>query len=283
MPKDISGKRYGKLVAIKPTEEKSKMGIVWLCKCDCGSYRKVSVGYLNTGYAVDCGCGREERKLKRTIDLTGKRFGRLVAIEREESINKSGNSWTVWKCQCDCGNVISVCTHLLRSGRTKSCGCLKIERDSERHIKHGMHDKKLYYVWRSMKSRCYNTNEKSYHNYGARGITVCDEWKDDFQAFYDWSIKNGYNENAKHGECTLDRIYNDKGYSPDNCRWVTLKEQQRNKRTNHLMTYNGKTQTVIQWAEETGIKKETLYARVLTLGWSDEKAITTPVKKKGRR
>lgn len=137
-----------------------------------------------------------------------------------------------WLCLCDCGNQHICRGRVLRLGTTVSCGCLNQELRAKRSRKHGKRRSRLYGVWTSMKIRCYNPRNNRYKYYGGRGITVCDEWLHDFQAFYDWSMANGYDENAPRGKCTIDRIDNDKGYSPDNCRWVDMKVQSSNKSSN---------------------------------------------------
>ena len=158
-------------------------------------------------------------------DLTGQQFGRLVVTER------AGNDKyyrAMWKCQCDCGEIrVESSSNLLR-GLVKSCGCLRSE-NSRNSITHGKRKTRLYGVWSDMKTRCYNPKTHNYQRYGGRGITVCDEWLNDFQAFYDWAMANGYDENAPYMKCTIDRIDNDKGYSPDNCRWVDVATQNKNK------------------------------------------------------
>lgn len=123
--------------------------------------------------------------------------------------------------------------------------------------KHGKKNTKLYPVWCAMKERCYNTNNKKYSRYGGRGIVVCDEWKDDFQSFYDWSIANGYREGL-----TIDRIDNNGNYEPANCRWLTRAEQNRNYSRNHLITYQGETKCLTDWADEFGINRGTVLYRL---------------------
>ena len=190
-------------------------------------------------------------------DLTGQRFSRLTVIERVKS-HKLNDKHAYWKCLCDCGNYCIVASHHLRSGETKSCGCLN----------NGKSYTRLYRIWNDMKCRCYRYKETAYKYYGDRGIIVCDEWLNDFQAFYDWAMANGYDDTL-----TIDRIDVNGNYEPSNCRWVSRKVQMNNTRRNHLITYNGKTQTIAQWAEELNIKQNTLLYRIRR-GWSIEKALT---------
>lgn len=131
---------------------------------------------------------------------------------------------------------------------------------------------RIYKIWETMKNRCYCTGQTSYKHYGGRGITVCDKWRHNFQEFYNWAMSNGYSE-----ELTLDRINNDGNYEPDNCRWVTMKEQCRNKSSNRLLSYKGKTQCLSDWAAEIGIDRRTIAKRIDKLGWTIEKALSTPV------
>lgn len=162
-------------------------------------------------------------------DITGQRFGRLVVSHRTQN-NKNG--FACWVCVCDCGNTTIVNGSLLRMGNTKSCGCLSKEHGIKigKARKKENRDSKLFDVWRQMKQRCQNPNHKAYVHYGGRGITVCDEWKNSYDVFYEWSMANGYDETAPRGQCTIDRIDNDKGYSPDNCRWTTMSVQNNNHR-----------------------------------------------------
>lgn len=167
-------------------------------------------------------------------DLKGQRFGKLVVLEYAGKKKSGAQNKTLWKCICDCGNEKIVDAGSLKSGYTSSCGCYHKKILGDLNRKHNLaHKCKLYSVWKSMNGRCNNQNDKSYKNYGGRGIKVCDVWRNDFKAFYDWSYNNGYKEEkAKSGLnlLTIDRIDNDLDYSPNNCRWITNKEQSKNKR-----------------------------------------------------
>ena len=144
----------------------------------------------------------------------------------------------------------------------------------ENFYKHGLSATKLHRVWWGMIERCYKRYHKSYSEYGGRGIKICDEWRDDFKTFYDWAMSNGYAE-----KLTIDRIDNDKGYSPDNCRWVTQSCNARNRRTSRLIEYDGVVHTLVEWSEITGLNPDTITER-LKMGWTVQEALT--IKKNGR-
>ena len=207
------------------------------------------------------------------VNLTGQRFGRLTVMGRTD--NKKGR--TMWICKCDCGKETEVSGSDLRTGGTKSCGCLRIEMIVERSTTHGMSNTRLHKEWQSMKDRCTREKCRDYQDYGGRGITICPEWSDSFEAFRDWALANGYRD-----DLTIDRIDVDGNYEPSNCRWATLREQAENKRNNHYLTLGEKTLTVTQWARETGIERRTLLKRK-SLGWTDVRTLTEPVKAGRRR
>ena len=160
------------------------------------------------------------------IDLTGQRFTRLTVICKASPQGRS----TRWLCRCACGKEVVATSKHLRDGNTKSCGCYIHEFVAKRNTTHGLSKSRLYSIWHSMKDRCLNTNHLHFNDYGGRGITICDEWKDNFQAFYDWAYAHGYNESAPQWQCTLDRIDTNGNYCPDNCRWVDMKTQIHNRR-----------------------------------------------------
>lgn len=187
------------------------------------------------------------------IDLTGKKFGRLTFIEYAGNNRRNR---ALWKCVCDCGNVTVARADALKSGDKQSCGCLNSENKSkwckERNTIHGMAHTRLYTVWCDMRRRCNNEKTPEYKNYGGRGIKVCAEWDRDFGAFYCWAMANGYDETAKRGECTIDRIDVNGNYCPENCRFVDSMIQAGNKRNNRMIEHNGEVKTQAEWARFYG-------------------------------
>lgn len=170
-------------------------------------------------------------------NLLNQSFGNLTVISEYRKPNQKKAHWL---CQCICGNTTIVTTSDLKRGHTKSCGCLKLKNNNKTSRK-SVKSNRQYNIWQGMKSRCFQPTNKDYKNYGGRGITVCNEWKDNFMAFYEWSIANGYSDNL-----TIDRIDTNGNYEPSNCRWVDIKTQERNRRNNLYIT---ETKSLSEWCE----------------------------------
>lgn len=200
-------------------------------------------------------------------DLKEQKFGKLTPISYYRKHNR-----VYWHCKCDCGNEVDVRSDGLSTGQTKSCGCLHKEVVSKLKTKHKKCNTRLYDSWTDLKQRCYNKHNNRYKNYGGRGITVCDEWRNNFQSFYDWAMSNGYQENL-----TIDRIDVNGNYEPSNCRWIDRKTQQRNTTRNRYITIGGETHCVSEWCEILNLKDRTVRSR-LNYGWSIEKALELEVK-----
>lgn len=203
-------------------------------------------------------------------DISGQRFARLLVLG---PVGHNKRNDILWRCQCDCGTITTTVRRPLVSGMTKSCGCLNTETRSLKHRTHGMSDTPAYRTWCKMLERCLNPKIRHYEKYGGRGITICDEWRYSFEAFYFYVAQLPHFEEEGR---SLDRINNDGSYEPGNVRWATRFEQARNRRSNHLLTHGGKTQCLTVWAEEVGISASSLEMRLSRLGWSIERALTTP-------
>lgn len=202
-------------------------------------------------------------------DIVGKKFGKLTVVKFDHSKPiilkngiKNGNCY-FYLCECECGTKIIVQRNHLIYNHSKSCGCL--------NFTHNLTYTRLYNIFMGMKQRCYNLKRRKYKIYGERGITICNEWLDDFMAFYNWSIANGYND-----KLSIDRIDVNGNYEPSNCRWVNMKIQQRNRTNNHKLTFNNETHSINEWAEILKINRCTIKSR-LNRGWTIERTLTTPV------
>ena len=206
--------------------------------------------------------------MRKLLINEGQKFGLLAIVKESKPVSENGINKRSFLCRCECGNIITVKLYSLTTGNTKSCGCIKQKQLIERNVasaKYPAYMKKLYNTWYLMGERCNNMNNKSYKNYGGRGIKVCKRWE---------KFENFYEDMGDRPEAlTLDRIDNDGNYEPENCRWATRKTQMNNKRNNLRLNYNGMVKNLSQWAESTGIKRETIKARLST-GLSIKKSLT---------
>lgn len=205
------------------------------------------------------------------IDLTGKRFGSLLVVKRDETAPKGKGKSAIWECQCDCGNKCFYKTYELKNGSRTACSeCRKKLVDYSTRTKHGERRTRLYRIWEHIKGRCQNSNNDAYKYYGGRGITVCKEWQE-FIPFRDWALANGYRD-----DLTIDRIDVNGNYEPSNCRWATRKEQANNRSTNCFLELDGKRKTFKEWEEITGIPAKSISLRNKR-GWPIERILSEPV------
>ncbi len=206
---------------------------------------------------------------KNLDDLIGQSFGNLSVIGRAENTKQGKRRWI---CRCACGKVKEkpVTSFDLKSGKVKSCGCLYFSSNKNRTKTHGMTNSRIYRIWLAMRSRCLYSKNIEYKNYGGRGITVCEKWKNSFQAFYDWAMSNGYEEHL-----TIDRIDSNGNYEPSNCRWATMKEQQNNRRNNRIVNYKNKKYKPAELAVILNTSVETLLWRI-NHGWEEDELAIAP-------
>lgn len=202
----------------------------------------------------------------RVKDLSGRQYGRLVVVSHK-GFNSRRNA--MWLCECECGQSAVVSSDCLQKGSTRSCGCYQIETTRARSITHGKKGSRAYSAWRSMRKRCEVPSSHNFARYGGRGIAVCDKWGA-FEEFY-------RDMGDPPPGMSLDRINNDGGYAPGNCRWATPKMQSRNTSTNRVYEYQGKRMVLAGWAETTGISFAVLWSRLSKLGWSIDEALETDV------
>lgn len=252
---DLTGKRFGKLVAVRRNGLGPRGEVLYECRCDCGGIKTIHGRHLRNGDTKSCGCFR-------TIDIKGRRFGTLVVLRRDRDI---GAQRAHWVCVCDCGAEHKADGAALTHGRIKNCGC------DPAHATHRLTNHPLYRVWASMKNRCTNPNSNSYQWYGARGIEVCDEWKNDPESFIRWGEANGYRKGLQ-----LDRQDNDRGYAPGNCRWVTPQKNVANSRKSNLHFWRGEYRTEREIARLADINPSTLHNRLNKIGLAIEDAVALP-------
>lgn len=203
------------------------------------------------------GRSQKGKEMRQIIDMTGQRFGRWTVLG---CAGCDKHKQAMWLCRCGCGKELIVVGYNLRRGKSQGCrSCAATT--------HGENKTKLYRVWVDMRKRCYNKNSSGYKYYGGRGVSVCKEWAAYYETFRDWALENGYRR-----KLTIDRINNGGNYEPNNCRFVTMKQQQRNKRSNRLIAINGIKRTIAEWAEIAGVKYATLWDRV-NRGWCEERLL----------
>lgn len=265
---DPRNQTFGMLTVIeRGRTESGEAG--WRCACECGGEIVVRLSSLRLGRTKSCRCLERASRHRRRLNLNGRQFGRLTAIQQA----RTATGFPGWLCECDCGNRTVIRTSALHKGRVRSCGCLRREDLIERSTTHGAlvgqsaRAPRLYRIWGGMRQRCGDANSSSYGRYGALGVRVCSEWSD-FAAFHAWAMANGYRD-----DLTIDRIDSIGNYEPSNCRWATAVEQGNNTRRNRLVTFQGETRTVAEWAKVAGINYAALYGRLVDLGWSIGEAL----------
>lgn len=239
--KDLTGEKFGDITILK--RDNSKKRVYWKYKCVCGIQGSIRGDRLKNKILK---CFHKE-------DLSGQQFGRWLVIKEVESQGK----YRAWLCECQCENKTRrvVLGMNLKSNKSRSCGCISIENKTT----HNMSNKRIYNIYRGIIARCNNPNHRDYHNYGGRGIKVYKEWlnkKNGFMNFYNWAMNNGYKENL-----TTERKDVNGNYEPNNCIWITIEEQQLNKRNTIKVEYNGKTKNLSVWAKELGFRYNTLEYR----------------------
>lgn len=274
MPKfiDLTGKTYGRLTVLGiHSRLGSKGGTRYLCKCQCGTEKPILAAALSCGLTLSCGCLNKDVLRARRVDHTGTTFGRWTAIRYTGSDQ--------WLFRCSCGTERTLRTALVTCGHSKSCGCLKNEVASKTHTKHGKSTSKKrtrdasYTTWCSMKQRCFNPNTKQFDDYGGRGITVCDRWKDSFSNFV-----NDMGERPPG--LTLERKNNNGNYEPDNCEWASRLDQGKNRRpqvTEIFLIHDGQRHNLTQWSAITGLGRSVIYNR-LSRGWPIHRVLGSPTR-----
>ena len=207
---------------------------------------------------------------KRANIQAGDRFGYLTVIsEVEPNITPCGTVQRKFLCRCDCGNEVIRLRSTLQKNQKSSCGCMELTiGDRTRKYTKEQTSSFLYSTWNGMKQRCLDPNSSHYHRYGGRGVTICEEWLNDYSKFYEWAIKNGASK-----EMTLDRIDVNGDYEPSNCRWADVETQMNNTSQNRFIEYNGEKLTVMQWSRRTGIEEGTIRMRLDRYGYSVGEAL----------
>lgn len=248
--KDITGEKFGKLTVLKRdgyTNGKRK-SILWLCKCDCGNEVLRTSAHLKQNYNSTCG----KCNLINDLEYIGKKFGYWTIIEPAKGKDRKKS----YLCECKCGTRKVVHLDTMKLGKSKSCGCFHKEKLIEDKTTHGKTGQRIARIYYNMMSRCYDEKNKRFSDYGGRGVRVCDEWRNNSCAFIEWATQNGYSD-----DLSIDRIDNNGDYSPNNCRFITTKEQSNNRRNSILLTFFGNTKTMKEWCDCIGEDYNKIYAR----------------------
>lgn len=263
---DLTGQRFGALVVLRRADNSPDGKPRWLCVCDCGQTATAKTAVLSSGGTTSCGCGIH-RSEARSADIAGMRFGKLTAMAKTGGRSTAGH---LWLCQCDCGGTRTTTVSKLRSGHITTCGC---------RTEHGHARQKTsptYRSWSTMIARCYYPSSPSFPYYGAKGITVCDRWRDFANFLTDMGERPGL-------DFSIDRFPDKSGnYEPGNCRWATRKEQSNNTTQNIIFMHKGKMQSIADIARDVGMPYDRLKTRLRRKGWPLERAISEPYSK-GRR
>lgn len=261
---NMVGKKYSNLLVLEMIKTAPGKDTMCKCICDCGNEIIANSFDIRSGHTKSCGCLKHQPS-KRIEDLSTSKFGLLKPLYMLDSKNKK----TLWMCKCDCGNEVIAYASNLKNGHAKSCGCLKLKAK-------GMSNKRIYTIYKGMLRRCYNTNDRGYKNYGAKGVIICDQWlgEDGLYNFIEWALSNGYSDNL-----SIDRIDVNGNYEPSNCRWANDIIQANNKRTTTFLLYNGVKKPLTQWAKEFNISPRLLHQRK-RLGWTDAQCIETKIGEK---
>lgn len=273
---DLSGQRFGKLVAKEHMPGSRREIARWRCLCDCGTFVAVHQYNLRKGRTRSCGCLIGETPAGNRANIAGQVFGRLTAVAFAGRNSRQG----LWRCRCECGGQATTTVTKLRSGHTTSCGCFKNEGIASRARKDGLFvggRHRLFDTYHKMVARCTNPNDAAYEDYGGRGISVCDRWlkgegqKTGFSLF----LKDmGPRPSSRY---SLDRRENNGNYEPANCRWATAKQQARNRRSNRLVDCDGRKLALSEFCDRKGLRFNLVNGRI-GRGWSFERAISQPVR-----
>jgi hypothetical protein len=279
------GQKYNSLTIISQTKKRGKV----IASCDCGTIKEYYFDNIKRNKSKSCGCLlrriKKEKTNKELSNLVNRQFGGLIIIKIIVNQNIRLRKVTA---RCECGTIKDYFLGNILSGKTNSCGCRNRLSSADRFRKYnksrplknntnGLSEHPIYNVWSGMISRCYDLNDISYCRYGAKGVLVCDEWKHDFKAFFDWALSNGWRAGLQ-----IDKDINGNGrlYSPDTCCFVTRTINCRHRTTNRFIEYNGERKTLAEWSEIKKLKSSCINHR-LSNGWSIKDTLETPAKNNG--